>query len=121
MRAALAVLVAAVAAFAGSATARDDSSATPGAFRRTLVFRGFDAPVFLAQAPGDPTGFYVVEQPGRIVRVVRSGQRSVFLDMTSSVDYGGERGLLGLAFDPGYRKNRRFYVAYTSKIGRAHV
>jgi len=123
VRVSLAVFAALVVALAaalgaGRATARDGSDAAAGAFRRTLVFHSFNAPVFLAQAPGDATGFYVVEQPGRIVRVVRSGQGRTFLDIRPSVDYGGERGLLGLAFDPGYRTNRLFYVAYTSKEGQ---
>ena len=117
--AALAVLVAAV--LVAMAMARDGSEASEsaaGALRRTLVFRGFESPVFLVQAPGDATGFYVVEQPGRILRVVRSGQRRTFLDIRQNVDYGGERGLLGLAFDPGYAKNRLLYVAYTSTGGQ---
>jgi glucose/arabinose dehydrogenase len=59
-----------------------------------------------------------VEQPGRVIRLARSGKGTVFLDIVRDVDYGGERGLLGLAFDPGYRKNRLFYVAYTSKSGQ---
>jgi glucose/arabinose dehydrogenase len=48
---------------------------------------------------------------------MRAGRRTVFLDIRNRVQYGGEQGLLGLAFDPGYATNRRFYVAYTSKTG----
>ena len=63
---------------------------------------------------------YVVEQPGRVIRL-RAGRRTVFLDIRNRVEYGGEQGLLGLAFDPGYASNRRFYVAYTSRTGRNTV
>ncbi|MFZ1694915.1 MAG: PQQ-dependent sugar dehydrogenase [Flavobacteriales bacterium] len=37
-----------------------------------------------------------------------------FLNITSQVASGGERGLLGLAFDPDYANNGRFYVCYTN-------
>jgi glucose/arabinose dehydrogenase len=90
------------------------------AFRKVVFARGFDAPVLLTYAPGEPGTVYVVEQPGRVIRV-RSGRRTVFLDIRSRVEYGGEQGLLGLAFDPRYASNRRFYVAYTSTTGNNTV
>jgi hypothetical protein len=37
-----------------------------------------------------------------------------FLDIQDRVVYGGERGLLGLAFDPDYSTNKHFYVSYTN-------
>jgi glucose/arabinose dehydrogenase len=90
------------------------------AFRKTVFARGFDDPVLLTYAPGEPGTVYVVEQPGRVIRL-RGGRRTVFLDVRNDVAYGGEQGLLGLAFDPRYAKNRRFYVAYTSDSGRNTV
>ena len=45
----------------------------------------------------------------------------MFLDIRDRVQYGGEQGLLGLAFDPKYSSNRRFYVAFTSKTGHNMV
>jgi glucose/arabinose dehydrogenase len=103
-----------VATLAGSAQGAES------AFRRTVFARGFDAPVLLTHAPGEPRTVYVVEQPGRVIRL-RGARRTVFLDIRGDVTYGGEQGLLGLAFDPGYAKNRRFYVAYTSDSGRNTV
>jgi len=94
------------------------ASAAENAFRRTLVFHSLSSPVLLTSAPGEPQRFYVVEQTGRVMRLTRSGKGTVFLDIIRNVDYGGERGLLGLAFHPDYRKNRLFYVAYTSKQGQ---
>ncbi|MCC7137047.1 MAG: PQQ-dependent sugar dehydrogenase [Planctomycetes bacterium] len=82
----------------------------------------FSSPVFVTAAPGDATRLFVVEQGGRI-RVfpasasTTSGQVRTFLDLTSRVTSGGELGLLGLAFDPGYATNRRFYVNYTTGSG----
>jgi glucose/arabinose dehydrogenase len=86
------------------------------AFRKDVFARGFDHPVLLTYAPGEPDTMYVLEQPGRVIRL-RDGRRSVFLDIRDDVKYGGELGLLGLAFDPRYISNRRFYIAYTSRSG----
>ena len=107
------VLAGTLAVVAGSVAGSDSGQAAESAFRRTFVARAFEAPVLVTNAPGDPRAIYVLEQSGRIVRVA-SGRRTVFLDVRSLVNFGGERGLLGLAFHPGYAKNRLFYVAYTT-------
>jgi hypothetical protein len=91
------------------------------AFRSLVYARGFDAPVLLTHAPGEPRVTYVVEQSGRILRIDSRRRRTVFLDVRGEVEYGGEQGLLGLAFHPGYARNRLFYVAYTSATGRNTV
>jgi glucose/arabinose dehydrogenase len=39
------------------------------------------------------------------------------LDLTDEVTVGAEQGLLGLAFHPGFARNRRFYVDYTDRDG----
>ncbi len=72
--------------------------------------------------PGDRERVYVVEQGGRI-RVVRNGevQGEVFLDISDRIRTGGERGLLGLAFHPGFEANRRFFVNYTNRSGDTHI
>ena len=116
------LLLAVVSVLTASALATISGSAlgAESAFRKVVFARGFEAPVLLTVAPGEPRAFYVVEQPGRVIRV-RGGRRTVFLDIRDRVTYGGEQGLLGLAFDPGYRTNRRFYVAYTSSTGRNTV
>lgn len=41
-----------------------------------------------------------------------------FLDIHEQVLYGGERGLLGLAFDPDYAANGFFYVSYVTPGGQ---
>ena len=38
-----------------------------------------------------------------------------FLDVRSLVVYGGEQGLLGLAFSPSYARDHTFYVNYTAR------
>jgi glucose/arabinose dehydrogenase len=60
----------------------------------------FDQPVDVGRRPGDPR-LFVVEQPGRVVAVgVDGSDPVVVLDVTDLTDAAGERGLLGLAFDP---------------------
>ena len=79
---------------------------------------GFSTPIAFVQDPVSSNVQYVVEQGGR-VRVVRDGTvlAADFLNLTSAVLSGGERGLLGLAFDPGYASNGRFFVNFTNTLG----
>jgi glucose/arabinose dehydrogenase len=79
---------------------------------------GFTSPIAFVQDPVSSNVQYVVEQGGRI-RVVRDGAvlATDFLNLTSAVVSGGEQGLLGLAFDPGYAGNGRFFVNFTNTQG----
>ncbi|MDH4049825.1 MAG: PQQ-dependent sugar dehydrogenase [Gammaproteobacteria bacterium] len=86
----------------------------------TQVFNSlpdFARPVVMVQAPGDSSQWYVAEQEGAIYRfdnVPSPSGRSVFIDLTASVDSSrGEAGLLGFAFHPNYSVNRKAYVSYT--------
>jgi glucose/arabinose dehydrogenase len=109
--------VALLVAIACGAIAVGGSSASSSATLRLVpIARGLDSPVLATQAPGEPGRIYVVEQPGRI-RVVERGKvrPRPFLDIRSLVAYGGEQGLLGLAFSPTYARDRTFYVNYTAK------
>jgi glucose/arabinose dehydrogenase len=75
---------------------------------------GLVQPVQVTHA-GDGSGtLYVVEQAGRI-RTIKDGALGVvpFLDISARVVSGGERGLLGVAFPPGYATKGTFYVNYT--------
>src|SRR5262245_2613775 len=89
----------------------------------TQIAGGFQQPVLVTGTKAEPTRLYVVEQPG-VIRVLVKGRlrAAPFLDIRSRVAFGGEQGLLGLAFDPAYAKNHRFYVNYTGKPdGATHV
>ncbi len=83
------------------ATAPATAPATMGDPAVTFVEIGrFDQPVDIGRRPGDPR-LFVVEQPGRIVAVGADGSDPVVvLDVTDLTSAAGERGLLGLAFDP---------------------
>jgi glucose/arabinose dehydrogenase len=81
----------------------------------------FDSPVGVTGAPGFPKLLFVVEQEGQI-QVLKGGRPAgAFLDVRGLVDYGGERGLLSLAFAPDYPRSRRFYVYYTDNSGAIRV
>ncbi len=86
-----------------------------------FVTSGLSSPVFLAQPLNDGR-IFVVEQAGRI-RVVRAGvlQATPFLDISTRVVSGGERGLLSVAFHPQYATNRFFYVYFTGANGEIRI
>lgn len=100
--------------------ARGDAAA--GANRGVALKRvgSFESPVYVAGAPGFPKLLFVVEQPGRVV-VLRGGRERTFLDIRGLVSYGGERGLLSVAFPPDYARSKRFYVYYTDNAGAIRV
>jgi len=81
-------------------------------------------PLFLTAPPGDTDRLFVVERGGVIKVVDRATNALIgtFLDIRNLVvSTAGERGLLGLAFDPQYSTNRRFYVSYTDANGTSVV
>ncbi|MFO1076118.1 MAG: PQQ-dependent sugar dehydrogenase [Planctomycetota bacterium] len=84
----------------------------------------FDRPVFLGAPPDNTDRIVVVEQPGR-VRIFANDPfataTATLLDLTAKVQFGGEEGLLGFAFHPGYATNGWFYVYYTAGAPRRSV
>jgi glucose/arabinose dehydrogenase len=89
--------------------------------RLVEVASGLSNPLYLTAPKSDPRQF-VVEQPGRI-RVISNGAllTTPFIDLTSKVLSGGERGLLSVAFHPSYSTNGFFYVNYTDRNGDTRV
>jgi hypothetical protein len=83
----------------------------------------FSNPVCFATPAGETNCLFVVEKKDRIVVItnLRAPARTIFMDISSSsavinagdTPVGGEEGLLGLAFHPGYVSNGYFYVFYT--------
>jgi glucose/arabinose dehydrogenase len=82
----------------------------------------FDQPVYVTGAPGFPQLLFVVEQPGRVV-VLNGGKRlpRPFLDLRGEVGYGGEEGLLSIAFPSDYRQSGSFYVYYNDNAGNIRI
>jgi glucose/arabinose dehydrogenase len=83
---------------------------------RLVRVGGFSTPVYVTAPPGDSRRLMVVEQTGRIM-VVRGGRKLAqpFLDIRSQIAYGGEQGLLSVAFAPDYQTSGRFYVYFTNR------
>lgn len=109
-----------------SGSAEPTTSAAPDLadvrIRLTEVASGFEQPLFAAGAADGSGTVYVVEKTGRI-RTVRHGKVDAepFLDLSKRVSTDSERGLLGLAFSPGFAQNGRFYVDYTDTGGNTVV
>src|SRR4051812_35384343 len=82
----------------------------------------FSSPVYVTAPPADTHRLFVVEQAGRI-RVVKDGHElsAPFLDISSQVQSGGERGLLSMAFAPDYKRSGRFYIYFTDRGGDIHI
>lgn len=88
------------------------------------VVGGLSAPLFATHAADGSGRLFVVEQGGRI-RILRDGAlvAAPFLDVSGRISTGGERGLLGLAFAPGFGRDGedRFYVHYTDRNGATTI
>jgi Glucose / Sorbosone dehydrogenase len=103
-----AVALAAAFAYGGEAAPGDPELALIG---------NFSSPTYLTSPPGVAERLFVVEQGG-LIRVVHNGVTlpAPYLDLTSLVLSGGERGLLSMAFAPDYASTGRFYVYYTARV-----
>ena len=89
---------------------------------RAVLVDTFDRPVYVTGAPGAPNLLFVVEQTGKI-RVLddEDTQTAPFLDLTTMISGGGERGVLSIAFSPDYQPSRLFYVAFTNPTGDVEI
>ncbi|MGB8508067.1 MAG: PQQ-dependent sugar dehydrogenase [Pyrinomonadaceae bacterium] len=79
-----------------------------------VLTTGLSSPVYMTNAHDGTDRLFIVEQGGRI-KVLQPGATTptIFLNISTKIVSGGEQGLLGLAFHPQYRTNRRFFVNYT--------
>ncbi len=113
----LGVMLALCLAFGGG---RSAEAAPPDPPPITLIAfaAGFAAPVGL-EAPNDGTGRLFVVEQGGLIRIIQAASvlAAPFLDVSALIESGGEKGLLGLAFHPSFRNNRRFFVNYTRRVG----
>lgn len=102
-----------------SACSSDSQQPPPVAIELGLepVATSFTFPLLVTAPAGDPR-LFVVEKGG-LVKIVKGGTvlTTPFLDVSGLISNGGEQGLLGLAFDPQYGANGRFFVSYTNSAG----
>jgi glucose/arabinose dehydrogenase len=121
MTVALTILVATVGA-AGCVSEHATLGPALGVSLRAVeIVSGLSNPLHLT-APGGDSRLFIVEQVGR-VRIIRNGAlvAQPFLDITSRVSSGGERGLLGIAFHPQYASNGYVYASFTDVAGNTRV
>jgi glucose/arabinose dehydrogenase len=105
-----------------SSSLNQDQAFDPHSIELERVLEGLDQPTFVTGARDGSGRLFIVERPGRI-KVLAPGADSpaLFLDIAEKVSTREEGGLLGLAFHPLYRENRRFFVCYSSAIDEATV
>lgn len=93
----------------------------PQAARAVGLVPLFDAnvrlnrPLWFGEVPGFTNRFVVLEHGGRswtIERAAEGDQQSVLLDLSGELRVGGATGLLGIAFHPQFRENRKYYLKF---------
>ncbi len=84
------------------------------------IASGLNQPVFATHAPDDSEHLFVVGKTGDIHMLnlaTRQFNATPLLEIDADFNDHGERGLLGLAFDPDYASNGYFYVDFTNGVG----
>jgi glucose/arabinose dehydrogenase len=98
----------------------EQSTAVPSGFIDELVASGIASPTAMQFAPDGR--LFVAQQNGQL-RVLTNANPPVLLPtpfVSLTVDSSGERGLLGVAFDPSFATNRFVYVYYTATTPALH-
>jgi glucose/arabinose dehydrogenase len=93
------------------------AATVPAGFTDSLVAAGLNNPTAMAFAPDGR--IFVCEQGGAL-RVIKNGVLLAAPFLTVTVDSSGERGLLGVAFDPNFVSNQLVYVYYTATTPTIH-
>jgi glucose/arabinose dehydrogenase len=83
----------------------------PPNFARSQVVGGLARPTAMEFAPDGR--LFVAEQRGTLRVVKAGGTLATFLNISGRVDSAGERGLLGVAFDPNFSNNHYVYLYFT--------
>ena len=94
-----------------------NAATVPAGFTDAVVAGGLSNPSAMALAPD---GRIFVCQQGGALRVIKNGALLPTPFLTVTVDSSGERGLLGIAFDPNFLSNQLIYVYYTATTPTIH-
>ncbi len=89
----------------------------PGGFTESPFATGLNRPAAMEFAPDGR--LFVAEQTGAL-RVIKNGSLLPTPFVSLTVDSSGERGLLGVTFDPAFATNHFVYVYYTVPGASAH-
>jgi glucose/arabinose dehydrogenase len=87
--------------------------ALPTGFTQSQVTSGLTGPTDMEFAPDGR--LFVAEEAGKVRIAKPNGTLATFIDISSKVDIAGERGLMGVAFDPSFATNHFVYLHYTRK------
>ena len=95
-------------------------------FSQTIALQpfatGFTSALEIAH-PTNDSRLFVVQQGG-LIRILNANgtiNTTPFLNISSIITTGGERGLLGMAFHPNYATNGYFYLNYTNTAGNTVI
>jgi glucose/arabinose dehydrogenase len=98
----------------------EQSELVPSGFVDELIASGIPSPTAMQFAPDGR--LFVAQQNGQL-RVLTNANPPVLLTtpfVSLTVSSSGERGLLGVAFDPNFASNRFVYVYYTATTPSIH-
>ncbi len=99
-----------IASFFISTTQAKAQTFTEPGFNQVLVANGISSPTVMSFAPDGR--LFVAQQTGAL-RIIENGILLSTPAITLSVNSSGERGLLGIAFDPDFNNNHFIYLYYT--------
>jgi glucose/arabinose dehydrogenase len=94
-----------------------NAATLPANFTETPIATGLASPTAMGFAPD---GRLFVCQQGGQLRVIKNGALLPTPFVSLSVDASGERGLLGIAFDPNFSVNNFVYLYYTPSSSPKH-
>ena len=112
----MALLVSVALTFAGPSRA-GAATVLPTGFTDTEWVSGLNRPYQMEFAPD---GRLFVSQQGGKLRVIKNGALLATPFVTVAVDATGDRGLIGIAFDPNFTSNHFVYVYYTASAPASH-
>ena len=101
-------------------TGTEQSPVVPSGFVDDLIASNIPSPTAVQFAPDGR--LFVAQQNGQL-RVITNANPPALLStpfLTVTVSSSGERGLLGVAFDPNFSTNRFVYVYYTATTPAIH-
>src|SRR5215471_21315622 len=102
----------------------DGAQSQASSILATRVATDLTEPLFAGAPPGDTSRLFIVEKTGAIkILDLASAQvlPTPFLNLSGQIASDGERGLLGLAFDPDFANNGFFYINVSNPNGNTDV
>jgi glucose/arabinose dehydrogenase len=100
-------------------TASAASAATlPPGFTESVIASGISNPTAMDFAPDGR--LFVCQQNGQL-RIIKNDTLLAAPFLTVTTDPTGERGLLGVAFDPDFANNHMVYIYYTVPGSSPHA